>query len=51
MSKSHELVKQLYKNYEGKPFELTEKQNEIFDAIFKRENPRVHVETYTQYGK
>lgn len=50
-----ELVKALYKNEYGKPFEMTPGQNEIFDCIFKRGGPngerRIHIKTFTQYGK
>ena len=50
-----ELVKSLYKNDYGDPFELTEGQEEIFNAIFYKQGPngerRVHVKTFTQYGK
>jgi len=50
-----ELVKNLYKNELGHPFELTEGQNEIFDAIFTKgqsvRRNRIHIKTYTQYGK
>src|SRR3990167_4218192 len=46
-----ELVKNLYRNDYGKPFELTPTQNEIFDAIFKKQHRRLHVMTFTQYGK
>lgn len=50
-----ELVRSLYKNDYGKPFELTEGQEEIFNAIFYKQGPngehRVHIKTFTQYGK
>lgn len=51
MNKTKELVKNLYKTYDGEPFELTEGQTEIFDLIFKKKYPRNHIMTYTQYGK
>jgi len=51
ISNTFELVKNLYRNDWGQPFELTEGQNEIFDAIFKKQYPRVHIMTFTQYGK
>ena len=50
-SSTFELVKSLYRNDYGKPFELTPGQNEIFDAIFKKQHRRLHVMTFTQYGK
>ncbi len=50
-----ELVRALYKNEMGNPFEMTEGQNEIFDAIFTKGasvgKNRLHIKTYTQYGK
>jgi hypothetical protein len=49
--KSKELVKLLYKNDKGEPFELTDGQVEIFDSIFKKKYPRVHIQTPTRYGK
>ena len=48
---SKQLVKTLYKNDYGKPFELTDGQEKIFDLIWKRQNPRNQIITYTQYGK
>lgn len=51
------LVKTLFKNDWNEPFELTPTQNIIFDCIFKKGSPeaipkrRIHIETYTQYGK
>lgn len=50
-----ELVKALYKDDEGHPFILTEGQEEIFNAIFYKQGPngekRIHIKTFTQYGK
>jgi len=51
MNEVKELVKKLYKNYQGQPFELTEGQSEIFEIIFKRKYPRTQTISYTQYGK
>lgn len=45
------LVKSLYRNDYGQSFEMTLGQNEIFDAIFKKKYPRLHIMTFTQYGK
>ena len=50
-SSTFELVKNLYRNDYGKPFEMTAGQNEIFDAIFKKQHGRLHIMTFTQYGK
>src|SRR3990167_4973473 len=50
-----ELVKALYKDDEGNPFVLTEGQEKIFNAIFYKQGPngekRIHIKTFTQYGK
>lgn len=52
-----ELVKNLYKNDMGQPFELTPTQNEIFDCIFMKgantvdKTRRIWVATHTQFGK
>lgn len=46
-----ELVASRYKNYYNKPFEITDGQTEIFEAITTRQYPRVHCLTYSQYGK
>ena len=50
-----ELVKSLYKDDYGNPFILTAGQEEIFNSIFFKGGPdgqnRIHIKTYTQYGK
>jgi len=51
MTKTYELVRKMYKTRDGNPFEMTKGQCEIFDVIFKKLYPRVHLMTYTQYGK
>lgn len=51
MSESYKLCRNLYKTEDGKSLELTEGQQEIFECILKKEYPRVHCLTYTQYGK
>lgn len=48
---THRLVQELYHDEEGNPIVLTPGQLEIFDCIAGRMYPRVHTETYTQYGK
>lgn len=40
-----------YKNYNNQPFQLTDGQAEIFEAISTRKYPRVHCLSYTQFGK
>ena len=55
VSSTYDLVRTLYKNDWNTPFELTPVQNIIFDCIFKKQSPdgkrRIHIETFTQYGK
>lgn len=48
---SREWVKRFFKNDKGQPFILTDGQLKIFDAIAKKQYPRIHVETPTRYGK
>ena len=52
---TRELVRSLYKNDYGQPFELAPGQEEIFNAIFFKQGPqgqsRIHIKTFTQYGK
>lgn len=45
------LVKTLYKDEQGNPFILTDGQCDIFNLIFKKLTPRVHIECFTRYGK
>ncbi len=51
MEKIKTTASSLYKDYNNKPFQLTDGQAEIFETIFTRKYPRVHCITYTQYGK
>ena len=51
IKQTRDLVASLYKTEDGKPFIMTDSQVEIFDAIFKKEHPRVHIETHTRFGK
>jgi len=46
-----QLVRTLYKNNKGEPFEMTDGQAELFHLIFTKKYPRNHVETFTRYGK
>ena len=50
-NQSREIVKTLYKDGAGEPFILTDGQCGIFWMIFTRAHPRLHLMTYTQYGK
>ena len=45
------LVMKMYKDENGDPFILTDMQCAIFLLIYQRRVPRVHLMTYTQYGK
>lgn len=45
------LVRSLYKDDKGEPFEMTDGQACIFDCIYRRLHPKVIVLCYTQYGK
>lgn len=49
--KAFEIVKKLFKNDNGQPFEMTLGQIKLFRAIYEKQNPRIQVECYTQYGK
>lgn len=50
-SDARALVSKLYKDEKGEPFILTDGQCDIFNLIFKKLVPRVHIESYTRYGK
>ena len=45
------LIRSRYKDDEGKPFEATNGQAEIFAVIASMAFPRVFITAYTQYGK
>ena len=51
MTEAFNLVRNLYKTEDGKPIELTEGQQQIFECILKKQYPRVHCLCYTQFGK
>lgn len=51
MSKTADVIKELFKNREQVPFEATEGQCEIFRAIVDERIKRVAVRAVTQYGK
>jgi hypothetical protein len=46
-----DIVKGLYKNDKGEPFELTDGQAGIFDLIYSKKHHRNHINTFTRYGK
>jgi hypothetical protein len=46
-----DIVRKLFKDDYGNPFEMTPGQISIFRAIYEKQNPRIHVDCYTQYGK
>lgn len=46
-----QLVRTYFKNDYGEPFELTDGQADIFNAIFTKKYPRVQIVASTQYGK
>ena len=45
------IVKAMYKDENGNPFVLTDGQCDIFNLIFKKLTPRVHIASFTRYGK
>ena len=45
------IVKKLFKNDRGEPFEMTPGQVSLFRAIYEKQHPRIQFECYTQYGK
>ena len=49
--RAFEVVRRLFKNDYGEPFEMTEGQIELFRAIYEKQHPRLQFECYTQYGK
>jgi hypothetical protein len=51
LQKLKELVRTLFRDDNGRPFEMTDGQAELFDAIYSRRKLRVQFECATQYGK
>lgn len=49
--RAHQIVRKLFKNDYGEPFDMTDGQIELFRAIYERQYPRTQFECYTQYGK
>jgi hypothetical protein len=51
LEKSKEIVRTLYKNPQGQPFEMTNSQASLFDAIYRKLKSRLLVLCWTQMGK
>lgn len=49
--RAYDIVKKLFKNDYGDPFEMTPGQVSLFRAIYERKDPRTQFDCYTQYGK
>lgn len=45
------MVRQLFRDDQGRPILLTDGQVELFEIIVKKQYPRTHCMTYTRYGK
>lgn len=46
-----DIVKKLFKNDYGEPFEMTAGQIQLFRAIYEKQHSRIQFDCYTQYGK
>lgn len=46
-----QTVREVFNDDKGQPMELTAGQFEIFEAVFKRKHPRLHIMCKTRYGK
>lgn len=49
--RAFDIVRKLFKNDYGQPFEMTPGQISLFRAIYEKQHPRLQFECYTQYGK
>ena len=49
--KAHDIVKKLFRNDYGEPFDMTLGQTKLFRAIYEKQHPRIQFDCYTQYGK
>ncbi len=53
--KLHAMVKGMYKNDQGDPFDMSPSQTDIFECIYKLQAPdgkrNIHCVTFTQFGK
>lgn len=48
---AYQMVRKLFKDDNGNPFEMTFGQIRLFRAIYEKQHPRIQFECYTQYGK
>lgn len=49
--RAYDIVRKLFKNDYGEPFEMTPGQVSLFRAIYEKQAPRIQFDCYTQYGK
>lgn len=49
--RAFQIVRKLFKNDYGEPFEMTPGQIALFRAIYEKQHPRLQFDCYTQYGK
>src|SRR3990167_5417684 len=49
--RAYDIVKKLFKDDYGNPFEMTPGQISLFRAIYEKQYPRIQFDCYTQYGK
>lgn len=49
--RAFDIVRKLFKNDYGEPFEMTAGQTGLFRAIYEKQAPRIQFDCYTQYGK
>lgn len=49
--RAFDIVRKLFKNDYGEPFQMTEGQIALFRAIYEKQAERTQFECYTQYGK
>lgn len=49
--RAFDIVRKLFKNDYGEPFEMTEGQISLFRTIYEKQYPRNQFDCYTQYGK
>lgn len=48
---AYDIVRKLFKNDYGEPFEMTPGQIQLFRAIYEKQYSRIQFDCYTQYGK